>query len=1136
MRRVRLMLGFAVVVLSATLFSIAAFAQGGSATLNGRVTDTAGLVVAGASVQAVNVNLNTVSTAETNKSGLYTIPALHPGTYRVVVDKEGFERIVKPGIDLHVADVVSLNFNLQVGSTAQTITVEGGAPVVETTSSSLGGLVNDEKMADLPLNGRNYIDLSLMQAGITQNRNNSLGGMTGTIFSSNGAPTISNNFLLDGTSIVNQSGWTGSSIASTTLGVDGIKEYKVITNAFSAEYGMTMGSQMLIVSKGGSNQFHGDAFEYLRNSAMNARNFFDGPKIPQFEKNNFGGSFGGPIKKDKTFFYGVYEQLNIKLGFSVLSTVPAAACHPTSAGQAVWNGQGVQPAGSVGPCAQLGSNPAGAGTISLAVNSITAPFMALYPTPTGSIVSNGVVTPTFSFPATDNQRVYYGQMRVDHNFSDKDALFARYTTDASNAVSPLPSFSSSATGGAAFPQWGSEGESRDQYLTLSENHIFSNALLSTARISFARTNFFTVPTYLEPTPGVPSFVVGQPMGTVSVTGLSSIGDSGTLKILHLQNIYTVADDVYYTKGKNGFKFGALINRYNQSVTGTLLAGSITYPSLANFFNAVPSKYTAPTPGSNFNRDFIYNTLGFYAQDDWHAAQRLTFNLGLRYEFITTPWELNNNGYAIRDHALDATPTQGPIFVNATKLNFSPRVGLAWDVLGDGKTSVRSAFGIYYDVGNYGNLFTQNSGTSPPVSSSTSVTNTSAVITFPFVFTPQQLGKTLGTYVDYNSTQPHILQFNLSIERQLPANTALTIAYVHTRGAHLWTAREGNPSIPTYIGPGNTDYWSNSLVACENSVPSCRINPNYLNDQLSATVSDSWYNALQITVNKRVSRGLEFQAAYTYAHSVDTTEGNLSVSDCSAPGMDESSDPNFLRRDAGPSCFDIRHNLRFNMLYHFPNVKSNSFLTKFSNGWWISSIVSVQSGYPFTPLDSINRSNSGVLENALSEKVNLGTAMVAAKSSVTDAFGNAYTSANVNFVPFDANSVITGNPNQWFNPLMFALQPMVPCPGAGNAGLTCGILGNSPRGLLRGPGLGDWDFSLVKDTAVHILGEGGAIQFRAEFFNILNRANFGMPSGTIFPAKTADLGSYSEAPVSTAGQITTTSTTARQIQLALKVLF
>jgi len=1102
----------AFVVLSTILFSIGAFAQGGSATVNGRVTDSAGLVVVGAHIQAVNVNTNTVYPTETNESGLYSIPALLPGVYRVIVDKEGFERIVKPGVELHVADIVALNFSLQVGSTAQSVTVEGGAPIIDTTTSSLGGLVNDQKMSDLPLNGRNYIDLTLLQTGVSQNRNNSaLGGMSGTVFSANGAPTISNNFLLDGTSVVNQSGWTGSSMASSTLGVDGIKEYKVITGAFSAEYGMTMGSQMLIVSKGGSNQFHGDAFEYLRNSVLDARNFFDGPKVAQFEKNNFGASFGGPIKKDRTFFYAVYEQLDVKLGFTVVSFVPPAGCHGAA-------GTTITPA----QCSMV--------SVPTTVSSITAPFLALYPNPgptPGNVAAN-----TFTFPAPDNQSVEYGQIRVDHNFSDKDTLFGRYTTDNSYVADPLPGFSSNAQGGAAFPQWASTGQSRDQFLTLSENHIFTPALLNSARISFARTHFSETPTYPIPTPGLPSFVAGQPMGTLAVTGLSQLGNTAFTPY-HLQNIYTFGDDLFYTKGKHALKFGTLMNRYNQSVANTItIAGQLTYSTFSDFLNAIPSKYNAANPGDDFDRDWIYNTFGFYAQDEWHATPRLTFNMGLRYEFMTTPWELSGKGYAIRNHGLDATATQGSFLQQKTLLNFSPRVGLAWDVFGDGKTSIRSAFGIYYDVANVGNLATQDSGT-PPLGSSTTINNAvaRAVLAFPITFTTAQFGHAIQTMVDYNSTQPHFLQFNLSVEHQLPGNTSLSVAYVHTRGAHLWTAREGNPGIPTYVGSGNVEYWSNNQVACENVVPSCRTNPNYTNDHLSATIGDSWYNALQVSVNKRLGRGLEFQASYTYSHSIDTTEGNLSAADCSASGMDETDDPNFITTAKGPSCFDLRHNLRFNLLYHFPALKSDSFLTKFTNGWWMGNLVSVQGGYAFTPLVSINRSNSGVIENSLSERADIGTATVAPGQVGPDGHPNGTKNT---FIPFDPASVITGNPNQWFNPLMFALQPMVPCPNIPTQ--TCGSLGDAPRGMLRGPGLGSWDFSLVKDTALRFLGEAGAVQFRAEVFNILNRANFAMPSGTVFTGTATDIGAYSESPISTTGKITTTTTTSRQIQLALKLIF
>jgi hypothetical protein len=1133
LRLVGIALVFAIILSSAP---VPGFAQSTSAIL-GVVKDSSGGVVPGATVTVRNTATSQTRTFTTGDDGAYRVPALQAGNYEVKIEKAGFQSATRSGLTLDVAQELAVNINLTVGASTQEVVVNAETVQVNTTTSDLGGLVNDAKIADLPLNGRNYIDLTLLQSGISQNRNNaSLGGMSGTIFSSNGAPTISNSFLLDGTSIVNQSGWTGSSIAGTTLGVDGIKEYKIITSAFSAEYGMTMGSQMLIVSKGGSNQYHGDLFEYLRNSALDAKNYFDPPRIPQFEKNNFGGSFGGPIKKDKTFFYAVYEQLNIKLGFSVLSNVPPAGCHPSAPGQAII------PGSAAGQCPLI--------TTPIVPNVYTAPYLALYPNPTGGTAAQ----PTFTFPAPDNQSVKYGQIRVDQNISDSDTLFVRYTTDQSAIADPLAGYSSSAQGGAAFPQWSSSGSSRDHFATVSENHIFSPTLLNTARIAFARTAFNTVTVYNSPTPaGLTTFVAGQPIGTLTVTPFSQLGNTAFVPF-HIQNLLTFGDDLYYTHGKHAFKFGTMINHYQDPLaSSSTVAGNATYANFTDFLNDIPSQYTAANPGDDFNRDWIYSTLGFYAQDDYRATSKFTLNIGLRYEFMTTPTELNNKGYALRNHGLDATFTQGSLLQQKSLLNFSPRIGFAWDVFGNGKMSVRSAFGIYYDVGNIGNLATQDAAT-PPLGAQTTVSNTvaRAVVPFPFVFTPAQLGKQIKTMVDYNSTQPHVNQFNVTVERQLPGNTTLSVGYVYTRGVHLFTARDGNPGIPAYIAANGTQYWANAQVSCQNNISTpispngfCRVNPNFTNDQITSSVGDSWYDALQVSVNKRLSRGLEFQASYTYSHSIDTTEGNLSSADCNAPGMDETDNPQNINLAKGPSCFDLRHNLRFNLLYHLPNIKSDGFVSKFTNGWWMGNVVSVQGGYAFTPIVTNNRSNSGVYNTGVAngERANLGTAAVAPGAIGPD--GNANTTTST-FIPFDPNSVILGNATHWFNPLMFTVAPMVPCPGGPFAGQTCGTLGNAPRGLLRGPGLGTWDFSLVKDTALPFLGEAGSLQFRAEFFNILNHANFSMPNGNVFSGSTgtivagsttaANVGAYSQPFLSTAGQITTTTTTSRQIQLALKVIF
>ena len=1162
MRTFAIRVSVAVLAVTSALSCSLAFAQQGTAALNGQVTDSSGLAVVGAQVQAVNTDTNIMSTAETNDTGLYNFPTLPAGKYQVTASKEGFQQVVRPGVELHVSDVITLNFPLQIGSVSQTVTVEGGAPLVETTSSELGGLVSDRKIADLPLNGRNYIDLSLLQAGVTQNvsPNTQMGGMGGTTYSVNGVSMISNNFLLDGTQIQNQSGWGTASFAGTTLGVEGIKEYKVLTSAFDASYGMAMGSQMVMISKGGSNQFHGDVFEYFRNSALNARNFFDGPQVPHLEKNNFGGSFGGPIRKDKTFFYAVYEGLKQNLGFTAVDTVPSAGCHGP-AGATIWNGQGSQPAGSIGPCPQLGSNPnlglpAGPGNNFVTiVNSQIASMLALWPSPnftTGGVNQFRYSPPTF---VTAN----YGQIRFDQNFSASDILFGRYTTDqssndtANNLGTPV-------TSGVSFPQFRGGGTTRDQFITLSETHIFSPVLSNTARLAFSRTGWHTfwitgsnaslIPSF----PGGPGFLAGAPFEAFAVTGLSGMGFGGNAgptyhPSLHLQNIYSFADDVYYSRGKHQLRFGALINRFNQALTinSSTSYGNPVYSNIANFLQGVPLSFTTYLPGGNDNRDFIYNTFGFYAQDDWHATSRLTLNLGLRYEFLTSVRELNGKEFAITNLATSTSWTHGPVMRDRSYLNFAPRFGFAWDIFGNGKTALRGGGGIYYDIGNFGGAMTGNAIVALPNISLALSNPTNKIFTFPFVAPTVSQVLVNGTALnesqdfDYNAINPYVYQYNLTIQRQLPKNMAVSIAYVGTQGEHLWQEVEGNPIAPTAILNG-VQYWSITNPSCQGGTfsaatatflkPTCRVNPNFGTLGNDTTTGLSNYNSLQIVVNKRMSSGLEAQAAYTYGHALSTATGQLAGINC-VIGMDAGVSPNEKSSDWGPACTDARHNLQFNLLYHLPNLKSNGLLAKAANGWWMGNIVSVISGYPFTPFVGSNRSDSGNRATGI-DYPNINTQTVAAGTVLPNPAGGTYTAA-ANFVPYDPKTVITGNPNQWFNVNMFSLQPFVPCPGA--SGL-CSTLGNVSRGILRGPGLGSWNFSLVKDTSLPLLGESGSVQFRAEFFNILNRANFAAPSPAIFAGGNSNslAGAFSQAPNTSVAAITSTTTTARQIQFALKLIF
>jgi len=1112
-----------------------AVAQEETAALNGQITDYNGLSVAGVRVQAFNAATNASYSAVTYETGLYNFPNLPAGTYNVTAAKEGFRKGVRPGVELHVSDVLSLNFSLQIGSVTQSVTVEGGAPLVETTSSAIAGLVNRKQIEELPLNGRNYIDLTLLQAGVTNSLNstgtNGFGGMTGTVYSVNGAPVISNNFLLDGTQIANQSNWGTASFAGTTLGVDGIQEFKLLTSAYDASYGMAMGSELVIISKGGTNQYHGDVFEYFRNSALNARNFFDGPDIPNLEKNNFGASLGGPIRKNKTFFYAVYEGLRENLGFTANDLVPAAGCHG-AAGTVI----------TEAACPTLGLPPGNSVTIA---NPEIAALLSLYPNP-----NNGANSYLYG-PSTE-VGVNYGQIRLDQNFSASDTFFARYTIDsakvdsANNQGVPISS-------GTSFPEFRGGGRGLDQFITLSETHIFSPRVSNTARLSFSRTNFGSFPINVGSLPaGLQPFIAGRPFGFLMIANLTPVGNGrlvGPPDSLHLQNIYSFGDDLYYQRGKHSLRFGTLLNRFNEALTVPLnFDGSASYTSFANFLKGIPLTYGGPLAGSEINRYFLYNTLGFYAQDDYHITSRFTVNMGLRYEFMSTPREANGRQYAIRNLTTDSTVLPGgelaawipgPIMRNKTYWNFSPRVGFAWDIFGDGKTALRGGGGIYYDVGNLGGAFINESDGSYPAILSAITNPANAVVTFPITL-PNIASVLSSNYAntvvtaDYNAGQPYLIQYNLAFQRQLARDAAISVAYVGTRGVHLWQQLEGNPTIPTAVVNG-VQYWSNAVPLCQGgSIPTCRINPNFGSVNTNNTVGVSHYDSLQVVVNKRLSGGLEAQAAYTFAHSLDTPIGQLIAADCAgAPGMDSGVSSNTRANDYGPSCFDIRHNFRLSILYHIPNLRSNGLLSKFAKGWWMGNIVSIQSGLPFTPLVAGNRSNSGNLGSG-ADRVDINTQTIAKGTVLTNAEGGSYM-ASANFIPYNPDSVITGNPNQWFNPSMFHLQPMVPCPNS--PALTCGTLGDSARGVLRGPNLATWDFSLVKDTALPLLGEQGIIQFRTEIFNILNHANFGMPaSATVFSGATSVLGAYQQAPLPGVGQITTTVTTSRQIQFALKLIF
>jgi hypothetical protein len=1062
LRRVTLMLRPLVFVLALATFK--ASAQLPTATILGIVRDSSGAVIASVTLRAQNVETGFARSTMSAVDGSFRFSALPIGPYELRAEYAGFRAEVRSGITLAVAQEAVVNFTLQVGEVTQAVEVTAEAPLVNTTSGALGTLVDSKTVALLPLNGRNYIDLAFLQAGVQMDSSTGSGGTTsrGTMMNSNGANFRANNYLLDGAPMQTLNGNSSGDLNMRTLGVEGIREYRVVTNSFSAEYGLRMGAQAIFVSKNGTNQLHGSGFEYLRNSALDARNFFDyrtsttPRRIPNLVRNNFGGSLGGPILKDKMFFHLVYEGLKETQAVTRAPqrTIPLAA----------------RVDGGVVPVIAASSRP----------------FLQLFPLP-------NFPGDFFAFAPSDRSGEDHGQARADYNFSESDQIFARYTTThsfrkSSHALSP--------------DHWVIDDMSENEFSTLSETHTFSPALLGTFRISHSFIHIRETTGNEVVGPEFSFRGPGSVMGSLAVSPYPGIGTGATNGSIHKQHIITGSGDLYYTLGSHSLKLGTLINRFRldfESPNNNV--GSVAFANLSNFLLGIPQSISARAPDSDSTGQFRYTTLGFYVQDDFRVNSRFTLNAGLRYEFNTNIRETRGREANFRDMQRDEKTTVGPVMENFSLRNFGPRLGFAWDPSGSGMTSLRGGFGLLYDIMNVGGALYQAQGGTPPWSVFLEQGNSRNEANFrvPLAFTEvSEIGPSLRV-LDYRMEQPHMLQYNVTAEHQLPWSMAATLSYAGSRGFNLLRTREGNPRIPIIL-PDGSKFFPTPVPA--------RVNPRFASIELKVADSNSWYNSMQFSVVKRLSNRLQFQSAYTWAHVLDEGQAVYSNEASRFP-----SDPDDRTRDRSSSGFDIRHNWKLNTIYLLPEHAGSSGLVRgVLNGWWISTIFSAETGYPHEVVLGVNRSRSGNLgENRANiDRPNL-------KPGRTPDDITSGTSPGCLGV---APGTEIGTRELYFDPCAFTLQP-------------AGSYGDLGRNFLRRPGLYNLDFSLAKDTAAGFLGEAGKVEFRADFFNILNHTNFQLGKETRLFTGNAVL---EEAPIVGAGEMRATSNKSRQIQLSLRLEF
>jgi hypothetical protein len=1062
-----------------------------SAVLSGTIRDQSGAIVQAARITATNTDTGATRESASDSAGRYQFSALPVGHYELRATKRGFADEIRAGINLLVGQDAQVDLSLRLGTSSQQVTVNADAPVVGLGTADISGIVGERQVKDLPLNGRSFDELMTLNPGIV----NYTAAKTGGVGVSNS--TVGNNFAVAGNRpqqnlyLLNGIEFTGAAennmqpggTSQQLLGVEAVREFNVLRDSYSAEYGKHPGAQVLIVTQSGTNELHGSVYEFLRNNAFDARNFFDGASAPGFQRDQFGGAVGGPIKKDKTFLFGNFEELRQHLHQTGVDLVP-----DTNARNGYLPCNIVSPAPK--PCPASGLAFVG-----------VSPLINAWPTPSPGAPDFGGISEAFNDPL-QTIRDDFGTARLDQVFSTKDVLNAVYTVDDSADFTPTSTNLYSAD----------QETLREQVASLEETHVFSPNLLNTARLGYSRAGYFFTG---EPTPGTPAanlpgFLAGHPVGAIVVGGsaasnptaqISLAGSNNGSNLLVARNIFTYEDRVSLTKGRHQFAFGAWFQQFQSNETLALSQyGQATFTSLQTFLQGTAGSLLYDPSPTGMSWRSVFG--GLYASDTIRLTPTFTLSLGFRDEFSTGWNEAHGraSNYTYPNGIISSQPVIGnSVFTkNNAKFLPEPRIGFAWSPLSD-KTVIRAGFGMYNDLQDaLGYRTDQNAPYNPTYSLPNAAV--SALPLSPSGPVPATARLVPGG-VQPDLYSPTLISWSFRVQQALTANTALTIGYVGSHGYHELVGVDANEPLPvicpaspcpgTYPNTFPAGIAGTPVAAGTYYVPTAtKANPSIANTWTYFSEGDSSYNALQVDINRRFSSGLSVRGVYTWSRAIDDGDSLNATTSGGEPAL--VSNPFDLGADRGLANFQVKNVGVINAVYALPFGRGRRYLAHsgglanaVAGGWTVNSIVTLQDGFPFTPQLSYNPSNNGDSRNPVRPYVN----------------------------PSFSGSVILGNVNQWFNPAAFLAPPT-----------GSGFYGNLGRDTLIGPGLATWDFSALKDMRIN---ERMALQFRAELFNLLNKANFNSPNAVVFTPTGVS---------PTAGLITSTSTTSRQVQFGLKLLW